>query len=175
MLFEWLYFTGCPEGKFGTYCEKDCICPLCDYVTGACNNIDQSEYWLHLQWWAYTSTYWVNARHKNRNHFVEGWQSSIEYAIFYRKYYELQRKQIMTLFSIIIDCQMGMYGVNCVEKCGNCKNNETCDIVNGTCPNGCAAGYNGTVCKDGKLLWATIKIYSTQMMWLLGQSEQLLP
>lgn len=78
--------------------------------------------------------------------------SSIEYAIFYRKYYELQRKQIMTLFSIIIDCQMGMYGVNCVEKCGNCKNNETCDIVNGTCPNGCAAGYNGTVCKDGKLL-----------------------
>lgn len=24
---------------------------------------------------------WVNARHKNRNHFVEGWQSSIEYAI----------------------------------------------------------------------------------------------
>lgn len=107
---------------------------------------------------------WVNARHKNRNHFVEGWQSSIEYAIFYRKYYELQRKQIMTSFSIIIDCQMGMYGVNCVERCGNCKNNETCDIVNGTCPNGCAAGYNGTVCKDGKLLWATIKIYSTQMM-----------
>lgn len=58
-----------------------------------------------------------------------------------------------------------MYGVNCVEKCGNCKNNETCDIVNGTCPNGCAAGYNGTVCKDGKFLWATIKIYSTKMMW----------
>eukprot|EP00105_Crassostrea_gigas_P011263 XP_011426840.1 PREDICTED: receptor-type tyrosine-protein phosphatase mu-like isoform X2 [Crassostrea gigas] len=81
---------GCPEGKFGTYCEKDCICPLCDYVTGACNNIDQN-------------------------------------------------------------CQMGMYGVNCVEKCGNCKNNETCDIVNGTCPNGCAAGYNGTVCKDACL------------------------
>lgn len=58
-----------------------------------------------------------------------------------------------------------MYGVNCVEKCGNCKNNESCDIVNGTCPNGCAAGYNGTVCKDGKFLSATIKINSTKMMW----------
>lgn len=47
---------------------------------------------------------------------------------------------------------MGMYGVNCVEKCGICKNNEICDIVNGMCLNGCVVGYNGIVCKDGKLL-----------------------
>ncbi|XP_062609519.1 uncharacterized protein LOC134271306 [Saccostrea cucullata] len=82
--------TGCPAGKYGAYCEKSCICQVCDYVTGACPNIDQN-------------------------------------------------------------CRNRMYGVNCLEQCGNCKDNEACNIETGACPNGCTAGYNGTLCKDACL------------------------
>ncbi|XP_061168121.1 uncharacterized protein LOC133177046 [Saccostrea echinata] len=82
--------TGCPAGRYGTYCEKSCICQVCDYVTGACPSIDQN-------------------------------------------------------------CQNRTYGVNCLEQCGNCRNNDVCNIETGACPNGCTAGYNGTLCKDACL------------------------
>ncbi|XP_048761472.2 uncharacterized protein LOC125670387 isoform X2 [Ostrea edulis] len=82
--------TGCPAGKYGTYCEKTCTCLICDYVTGACPSVDQN-------------------------------------------------------------CKNRTYGVNCLEKCGNCKNDEACNVETGACPNGCTAGYHGTLCKDACL------------------------
>lgn len=51
-----------------------------------------------------------------------------------------------------IDCKNRTYGVNCLEKCGNCKNDEACNVETGACPNGCTAGYHGTLCKDGECI-----------------------
>lgn len=42
-----------------------------------------------------------------------------------------------------------MYGVNCSKSCGNCKNNQQCDHIDGTCMNGCENGYQGFKCDKG--------------------------
>ena len=49
---------------------------------------------------------------------------------------------ILRLFSIIV-CKHFDYGFNCSSKCGNCKDNSVCNHVNGSCPDGCAVGYEG--------------------------------
>uniref|UniRef100_K1P8X9 Endothelial cells scavenger receptor n=1 Tax=Magallana gigas TaxID=29159 RepID=K1P8X9_MAGGI len=46
-------------------------------------------------------------------------------------------------------CQNNMYGADCSEKCGHCRNGEQCHHVNGACPNGCKAGYFSASCKTG--------------------------
>ena len=43
-----------------------------------------------------------------------------------------------------------MFGENCSESCGNCLDGEQCHHVNGTCDNGCAAGWQGEMCRTGK-------------------------
>lgn len=44
-----------------------------------------------------------------------------------------------------------MYGQGCNMTCGNCFDGEACDAVNGNCTTGCAAGFHGTLCKEGEL------------------------
>uniref|UniRef100_A0A8W8P1I4 Multiple epidermal growth factor-like domains 10 n=1 Tax=Magallana gigas TaxID=29159 RepID=A0A8W8P1I4_MAGGI len=43
-------------------------------------------------------------------------------------------------------CNGKSYGQECQQNCGNCKNNEQCHHVNGSCIKGCASGFYGTKC-----------------------------
>lgn len=56
------------------------------------------------------------------------------------------------VFFISVECGGSTYGTECNELCGHCVNNETCYHVNGSCANGCAAGWENDVCKKSKLL-----------------------
>nr|XP_022308552.1 protein draper-like [Crassostrea virginica] len=40
------------------------------------------------------------------------------------------------------------YGLGCREPCGNCLDLKPCDHTNGSCINGCAAGFKGDTCKE---------------------------
>lgn len=55
-------------------------------------------------------------------------------------------------FKISVECGGSTYGTDCNESCGHCVNNETCYHVNGSCANGCAAGWENDVCKKSKHL-----------------------
>lgn len=68
------------------------------------------------------------------------------------------------VFFISVECGGSTYGTECNELCGHCVNNETCYHVNGSCANGCAAGWENDVCKKSKHLlihyiWITLKKY----------------
>ncbi|KAF4525110.1 hypothetical protein B566_EDAN006333, partial [Ephemera danica] len=44
-------------------------------------------------------------------------------------------------------CDVGYYGIGCWRKCSEkCKDEETCDSINGQCPNGCEEGFIGEKC-----------------------------
>lgn len=55
---------------------------------------------------------------------------------------------VNVIFIIILECPSGSYGVACNAMCGNCRDINKCDHVNGTCPTGCGAGYIGDLCKN---------------------------
>lgn len=42
---------------------------------------------------------------------------------------------------------MGFYGVDCIEKCRQCRDIDKCHHINGACLTGCEAGYHGDLCK----------------------------
>ncbi|XP_052791698.1 multiple epidermal growth factor-like domains protein 11 [Mya arenaria] len=46
-------------------------------------------------------------------------------------------------------CTQGTYGLNCAEKCGNCRDGVFCNTQNGHCPSGCERGSQGAECKNG--------------------------
>ncbi|XP_071117089.1 uncharacterized protein [Haliotis cracherodii] len=45
-------------------------------------------------------------------------------------------------------CTSGYYETNCGQRCGarHCKSDSSCDVIQGQCVGGCAAGYQGTDC-----------------------------
>uniref|UniRef100_K1R5Z4 protein-tyrosine-phosphatase n=1 Tax=Magallana gigas TaxID=29159 RepID=K1R5Z4_MAGGI len=44
-------------------------------------------------------------------------------------------------------CSSGYYGLKCKAKCaGHCKDNQSCNHINGTCINGCLDGWIGVNC-----------------------------
>ena len=45
-------------------------------------------------------------------------------------------------------CGSYIYGSECKELCGNCRNEEPCHHVDGTCPSGCEIGAYGATCKE---------------------------
>ena len=47
-------------------------------------------------------------------------------------------------------CDHGYFGPECKGKCGHCLDNNTCNRLDGKCPNGCESGYQGDFCKTGK-------------------------
>ena len=51
-----------------------------------------------------------------------------------------------------LECDDGTFGQDCKQACGNCLGEEQCDHVNGTCLNGCDAGYKGLECAEGNVL-----------------------
>lgn len=63
-------------------------------------------------------------------------------------------------FYYIIECNDRKYGDGCQRKCGLCLNMTQCDHVNGTCSQGCEAGYQGQMCEQGQ--WHVIrKLFET--------------
>ena len=42
-----------------------------------------------------------------------------------------------------------MFGTNCSEQCGNCLSLDQCHHINGSCPDGCAPGFQGVTCTKG--------------------------
>jgi hypothetical protein len=63
-----------------------------------------------------------------------------------------QQKYIYLLaYFMIIVCNAGSYGHNCVEKCSeNCAGGqENCDPISGRCRLGCKAGWIGQLCDRG--------------------------
>ena len=56
----------------------------------------------------------------------------------------------------LLACEKGTYGIDCAEKCGNCRYGD-CDIKTGRCYGGCAAGYTGDTCKESKWLQYCIR------------------
>ena len=58
---------------------------------------------------------------------------------------------ISTCFS---ECQAGKYGAMCSGTCSvNCAGkNNACDHIDGSCDQGCNAGYWGSLCTQGTYL-----------------------
>lgn len=46
-------------------------------------------------------------------------------------------------------CPNGYFGRKCLETCGKCLDDRKCDNVDGTCIDGCNAGFKGDLCKRG--------------------------
>ncbi|XP_061185135.1 multiple epidermal growth factor-like domains protein 11 [Saccostrea echinata] len=52
------------------------------------------------------------------------------------------------LCNIGLSCLAGTFGDKCSLQCGHCSDGGACDFINGTCPNGCSAGWTGVFCKQ---------------------------
>ena len=48
------------------------------------------------------------------------------------------------------ECYNDMYGAGCTEACGQCRDSKPCHHINGSCVDGCAPGFKGTLCVEGK-------------------------
>uniref|UniRef100_K1QJT4 Scavenger receptor class F member 2 n=1 Tax=Magallana gigas TaxID=29159 RepID=K1QJT4_MAGGI len=48
----------------------------------------------------------------------------------------------------VYECSPGNYGINCLQKCGECRGKSPCNKINGSCPDGCSAGYIGSLCSE---------------------------
>ena len=57
------------------------------------------------------------------------------------------------MFSLNLECSNGTYGKECQDMCGYCADLDVCHHTNGTCPNGCEAGYQGRLCKARTLAY----------------------
>ena len=59
--------------------------------------------------------------------------------------------KIYLLIILFLVCDLGTFGDGCQLKC-HCANNTQCNHINGTCQSGgCAAGYKGDNCQEGKV------------------------
>lgn len=47
-------------------------------------------------------------------------------------------------------CDKGLYGYDCKETCGYCRDVNQCSNLNGTCLTGCVAGFKKGLCKTCK-------------------------
>ena len=69
------------------------------------------------------------------------------------------------------DCQPGYYGNKCQQPCsGHCLNNLVCKHIEGTCGDGCEAGYMDKLCNTCKTFYFPcfyILVFSLQMtIWI---------
>lgn len=53
------------------------------------------------------------------------------------------------MINYLIECDGGKFGQNCSSFCGQCREQEKCHYISGTCPNGCDSGYQGRHCTLG--------------------------
>lgn len=74
------------------------------------------------------------------------------FLIFFNLIYDMRKflwyavvKHVINLF--LIACDEGLYGLNCSEKCGHCRDIKQCSHLDGMCTTGCDAGFQGTLCE----------------------------
>lgn len=48
-----------------------------------------------------------------------------------------------------IECDGMKYGFGCIYNCGTCLDHKQCHHINGSCLQGCDAGFEGNLCKTG--------------------------
>lgn len=54
--------------------------------------------------------------------------------------------------SDLTECIVNWYGLDCKLQCSeHCKDKGVCNHVTGKCDGGCAAGWYGALCDEGKL------------------------
>ena len=46
------------------------------------------------------------------------------------------------------ECDGGTYGADCRYHCGHCLDKQQCDVIDGSCLNGCGSGYSGAKCTE---------------------------
>lgn len=49
---------------------------------------------------------------------------------------------------MFLECSTGLFGYDCLEKCGDCFNLGKCNHINGSCLNGCSQGFKGELCRE---------------------------
>ena len=72
---------------------------------------------------------------------------------------------------LILDCASGTWGVNCINKCGQCRNGTVCDAVNGECQFGCNPGWKGNPCNESKFKCLLL----THQFQSIGAYDSILP
>lgn len=78
-----------------------------------------------------------------------------------RKTYSLLCYELVSsLFSFInVECSQGNYGINCLQKCGECRGKSPCNKINGSCPDGCSAGYIGSLCSEREYFYDIFSLF----------------
>ncbi|XP_046583140.1 uncharacterized protein LOC124290475 [Haliotis rubra] len=61
------------------------------------------------------------------------------------------------------ECVDGMYGDDCMSRCGQCKDGLTCDKSNGECREGCQGNFMKPLCQGCTECPAT-SVYSNQVV-----------
>ncbi|XP_052791727.1 cell death abnormality protein 1-like [Mya arenaria] len=62
---------------------------------------------------------------------------------------EETQRATRTTDTVQMACSPGEYGQDCSSNCGHCRDgNTTCNNGNGQCPDGCTAGYKGSLCNS---------------------------
>ena len=54
---------------------------------------------------------------------------------------------MLPLMDFLSGCNMGSYGDNCDDTCGQCLIGSTCDTTTGHCLSGCTTWWVGDKCK----------------------------
>lgn len=62
------------------------------------------------------------------------------------------------------ECETGKYGVNCSKSCGSCLKQSQCHNVDGSCSEGCSAGYKGSLCTERKYHFFLHQIHFTSFV-----------
>ena len=86
--------------------------------------------------------------------------------------------------NVCVSCDEGTWGVGCSEQC-HCRDQDVCDHVNGTCPNGCPDVYTGATCQQlslresdittrsvGKVITVTIPYNIEEFGFIIGYEIQ---
>ena len=60
-------------------------------------------------------------------------------------------KPYTTLHVHFVPACNGTFGQGCANQCGQCKDDVPCDVIDGTCPEGCAPGWVLNNCAQSKL------------------------
>ena len=60
--------------------------------------------------------------------------------------------------TFLSECADNTYGPQCSERCGQCRDKEQCNFVDGSCQNGCEKGKQGAKCERGES-WTDMCIF----------------
>ncbi|KAJ8305552.1 hypothetical protein KUTeg_016097 [Tegillarca granosa] len=119
--------AACALGYFGANCIRKCgNCAndaICNHVTGNCPGL--------------------------RPRCKKGWTGS---QCLTGNKPELPNMKLQNSSNLCHECSEFTFGADCSGRCGRCLNASRCNSINGSCPLGCADGWEGEFCEKGLLL-----------------------